>query len=405
MIYNGMKHLKGFRLFENSDESEWSEEEVNQILENPDEAKNPFIGTNPKDSAMMAFSLLVKMSEVIGQEMGKKQFLNLIKYLININDIKLASYMLSSAKEIFDNLHNPEYKKMEYIFDKYYYPGHFYDMFAAKQEAGVYSKGETGSDVEEYIKSVDPSKRPRKKLYGKELQNAINSAIERGDHEELKILGDMIPESLKNKYNNLIMKHVKNFKLFEGNYVPSSWTSDEFEQVLNDPENAENPFSSASVIGKNEVGLEIDAFIKAWNNLGYNATPHQFLNLVKYLTIIDEPRIAISVLSKIMTSTKYLQNKEYVYLTHYFDKYYYPEQLDYMVREKIKGGAYPLGTNLKKLDDYVDEVDSSTMKIEIRPDKLKGQELQDAIDAALDAGDFKEVERLSAMMESLKRFK
>ena len=393
-----MNHLKNFKLFE-SYENEWSKEEVRQILENPDEAKNPFLGMDKRSANMLAFSLLVKMSEMLHDYMDLRQFLNLMKYTINIDDIELATYIISSAKEIFDNLSEPKYKKVEYIFDKHYFPNHFYKMFSAKKNMGIYNPEENEKDVEKYIKSIDPKTGPVKKLVGKELEAAINNAIEKEDWDELKILSDMLPdikESLKNKK----LRKIGTFKLFESNYRPHNWNRDDIEQILNDPENAPNPFESSSVIGDQETLMDIKNLVKGFKNLGFRITPHQFLNTMKYLVMLDNPKIGLTVLGDLMMQTEYFSQKEYVLLTHYFDRHYFPERLERMVNSKIEKKVYNSDLTLHDLDSYVDEIDQSTLKLEIKPDKLSGKELENAINAALESGDFAEAKRLSAMMES-----
>ena len=202
------------------------------------------------------------------------------------------------------------------------------------------------------------------------------------------------------------MRYLKPFQLFEGEDMKlppnKKWTPQEVQLVLEDPEKAPLPFikdDHPDTITKNIVNAL--ALLGSIEEYTEKLTPVELLNFSRYLVRIDIQNLAISMASQLTDDFPYIRrSREHMRMLLPFELRYFKNRLGEIMDAKKRAGIIDPDETLEDLESEIDVILANNQP---QPEKeqeiLTGRDLQNAIDTALDARDFKEVERLSKMMK------
>jgi hypothetical protein len=193
-----MKFLKPFKLFEAEgypNPEDITEDQVMLIFNDPDRAPiffSPEGDEQDKESAQVFLRILDDMEE----EITPLQFLNFTKYLVKIDDFKLAKGIMMFFFKMKHYLFNPEYLRKTLYFDEHYHPNELDQILKIKKENEIMEPDEDWIDIRAEIAALEGggSGRSSEVLSGRDLQNAIDSALDKRDFKEVERLSKMLPE-------------------------------------------------------------------------------------------------------------------------------------------------------------------------------------------------------------------
>jgi hypothetical protein len=192
-----MKFLKPFKLFEaegypNPDDI--TEDQVMLIFNDPERA--PFFFSPEGDekdqrSANQFLSILDNMEE----EITPLQFLNFTKYLVRLDNFKLANGIMIAFFQMKHYLFTPEYLRKTLYFDEHYHPNELDQILKIKKENEIMEPDEDWIDIRAEIAAIEGGGSGRSEiLSGRDLQDAIDNALDRRDFKEVERLSKMLPE-------------------------------------------------------------------------------------------------------------------------------------------------------------------------------------------------------------------
>jgi hypothetical protein len=200
------------------------------------------------------------------------------------------------------------------------------------------------------------------------------------------------------------MKYIKTFKkLFEAQQHPQGyqWDPADAMQVLESPEYSEFPF--VEMFDQETSDYNSITFKNLMSAIGSSAvslSKLQFINLMRYLTRMENTGFANWCLTGFITVFGITSKRDFLRLTIVFEDKFFNDPMmreTTMEAKRYMGLVGPDETEedlRREVDEVVGNLRSAENVI------LKGKDLENAINAALDRKDFKEVARLSKMMES-----
>jgi hypothetical protein len=193
-----MKFLKPFKLFEaegypNPDDI--TEDQVMLIFNDPERA--PFFFSPEGDeqdqkSANQFLSILDNMEE----EITPLQFINFTKYLVRLDNFKLANGVMVAFFRMKHYLFTPEYLRKTLYFDEHYHSNEMDNILKIKKDNEIMEPDEDWIDIRAEIAALEGGgyERSPEVLSGRDLQNAIDGALDKRDFKEVERLSKMLPE-------------------------------------------------------------------------------------------------------------------------------------------------------------------------------------------------------------------
>jgi hypothetical protein len=192
-----MKFIKPFKLFEAEgypDPDDITEEQVMLVFNDPERAPLFF---SPKGDAQdqKAAGVFVDFIFRMEEKITPLQFLNFTKYLIRLDHKELANNVIIALFKMKSYLFDPEYLRKTLYFDEYYHPNEMDEIIRTKKENGIMGEDEDLIDIRAEIEALEGgSRKSSDALSGRDLQDAIDNALDRRDFKEVERLSKMLPE-------------------------------------------------------------------------------------------------------------------------------------------------------------------------------------------------------------------
>jgi hypothetical protein len=192
-----MKFIKPFKLFEAEgypDPDDITEEQVMLVFNDPERAPLFF---SPKGDAQdqKAAGVFVDFIFRMEEKITPLQFLNFTKYLIRLDHKELANNVIIALFKMKSYLFDPEYLRKTLYFDEYYHPNEMDEIIRTKKENGIMDKDEDLIDIRAELAALEGvSRKSSDVLSGRDLQDAIDNALDRRDFKEVERLSKMLPE-------------------------------------------------------------------------------------------------------------------------------------------------------------------------------------------------------------------
>jgi hypothetical protein len=192
-----MKFIKPFKLFEAEgypDPDDITEEQVMLVFNDPERAPLFF---SPKGDAQdqKAAGVFVDFIFRMEEKITPLQFLNFTKYLIRLDHKELANNVIIALFKMKSYLFDPEYLRKTLYFDEYYHPNEMDEIIRTKKENGIMGEDEDLIDIRAEIEALEGgSRKSPDALSGRDLQDAIDNALDRRDFKEVERLSKMLPE-------------------------------------------------------------------------------------------------------------------------------------------------------------------------------------------------------------------
>ena len=192
-----MKFIKPFKLFEAEgypDPDDITEEQVMLVFNDPERAPLFF---SPKGDAQdqKAAGVFVDFIFRMEEKITPLQFLNFTKYLIRLDHKELANNVIIALFKMKSYLFDPEYLRKTLYFDEYYHPNEMDEIIRTKIENGIMGEDEDLIDIRTELVALEGgSRKSSDVLSGRDLQDAIDNALDRRDFKEVERLSKMLPE-------------------------------------------------------------------------------------------------------------------------------------------------------------------------------------------------------------------
>jgi hypothetical protein len=200
-----MKYIKTFKkLFEAEQIPggyQWDSKHIMQVFEIPEIAEFPFVEIIDQESAdynSITFKNLMAASSSQIRELSKLHFVNLMKYIIRMDNNGFANWCLGNFIKVFEIGSRVDFLRLTIIFED-----RFFDMsgmreitMEIKRSEGIVGPDETEEDLRNEVREIEAGDSYKEEtLTGKNLENAIDNALDRRDFDEVARLSKMMKES------------------------------------------------------------------------------------------------------------------------------------------------------------------------------------------------------------------
>ena len=213
-----MKYIKTFKkLFESLDSPEgyeWDCSHAIEALENPENSEFPFTEMVDQDTADYNSRTWINFMSCIGsysREISKLNFLNVIKYIVRMDNAGFANWCLGNFINVFELGEKKDFLRMTIVFEDKFFndPMMRIKTMMVKKSVGVVGENETEDDLRREVEEVESGMPPKEVvLAGKDLERAIDNALDRRDFEEVARLSKMMKES--ESYNIIYGSDIEN---------------------------------------------------------------------------------------------------------------------------------------------------------------------------------------------------
>lgn len=198
-----MKYLKTFKSLCESNHItggyEWDPNHVIQVLENPETAEFPFI--KMVDQKTADYNSITFKNFLVGlrnslKEISKIHFVKLLRYLTRMENPGFACWCLKSFIYVFEIDDRELFRLMIIFEDKFFNEPYMrVQTMEIKKERGIVDPDETEEDLREEVEEIETGRKKNEILTGRDLEDAINNALDRRDFEEVSRLSKMMKES------------------------------------------------------------------------------------------------------------------------------------------------------------------------------------------------------------------
>lgn len=207
-----MKHIKTFKkLFEaiqRPNGYQWTPEHAIETLQNPETAEFPFTELTEESSEYNTSTFLNLLAQINGHPeikargIEKLHFVKMMRYITRLDHTNFAVWCLSCFIQVFNLIVRRDFLRLTILFDDHFFsadPDKMNSAMNYKKLSGIVDEHETEEDLMEEVEEVEGT-RKNQILTGKDLENAIDAALDRRDFEEVARLSKMMKESFSFDY-------------------------------------------------------------------------------------------------------------------------------------------------------------------------------------------------------------
>jgi hypothetical protein len=202
-----MKYIKTFKkLFEAQQQPQgyqWDLTHAMQVLESPGDSEFPFVemfDQATSDYNSISFKNLMAAIGSSAVNLSKLQFINLMRYLTRMENIGFANWCLEGFITVFGITSRRDFLRLTIVFEDKFFndPMMREATMETKRYMGIAGPEETEDDLRREVEEVEGNLRSREEvvLKGRDLENAIDAALDRRDYEEVARLSKMMKESM-----------------------------------------------------------------------------------------------------------------------------------------------------------------------------------------------------------------
>jgi len=192
-----MKFIKPFKLFEAEgypQPDDITPDQVMLVFNDPERAPM-FFSPKGDQQDQKSSEVFLEIIDQMEEKITPLQFVNFTKYLIRLDDKRLANAVIIALFKLKNYLFDPMYLRKTVYFDEYYHSDELDMIIKTKKENGIMDPDEEWIDVKEEISALEGSAPSRSEiLSGRDLQNAIDNALDVRDFKEVERLSKMLPE-------------------------------------------------------------------------------------------------------------------------------------------------------------------------------------------------------------------